>query len=278
MKLAWVLAALLTAASAQAKPPFAPLAQWADTVRGGDAAAIAGFYAATPPPVFVVSTGIFTNVKREAGFWATWHAQHLTRLDIDLVTNQPVNANLRQIGFEAGLYFQTAAGPQSLFLFVEQTWRRQDGHWRIIGGGRTDLARLKQPTSLDGVIFSKSADAHAAIAAALRRAATEHKRVLLDFGGNWCYDCHVLDLAFQRSDLAPLLKANYIVVNVDVENFDYNLDIVRQYHLSIDKGVPMLAVLDRSGKVLISSSNGAFEAARALGPDQLIGFLTAWKP
>jgi ketosteroid isomerase-like protein len=265
-------------AGAQAPPAFVPLTQWANAVRGGDAASITGFYATDPPPVFVVSTGIFTGVQREAAFWAAWHAQHLSRIDIDLITNEPVNAGLRQIGFEAGIYFQTATGPQSLFLFVEQTWRRQDGHWRIIGGGRTDLARLQQPTSLAGSIFSKSANAHADIAAALRRAAAEHKRVLLDFGGNWCYDCHVLDMAFHRSDLAPLLQANYEVVNVDVENFDDNLDIVRQYHLSIAKGVPMLAVLDSSGKVLVSSANGAFEAARVLGPDQLIAFLTAWKP
>ena len=37
------------------------------------------------------------------------------------------------------------------------------------------------------------------------KAAKEHKRLLLVFGANWCFDCHVLDLAFQRPDLAPVI-------------------------------------------------------------------------
>ncbi|MGH2364277.1 MAG: thioredoxin family protein, partial [Chloroflexota bacterium] len=105
-----------------------------------------------------------------------------------------------------------------------------------------------------------------------------HKRVLLVFGGNWCYDCHVLDLAFRRSDLAPLLRANYEVVNVDVGEFNANLDIVKQYGLTISKGVPMLAVLSSSGKLLASSDDGSMQAARDLGPEDLIRFLAAWKP
>jgi thioredoxin-related protein len=57
---------------------------------------------------------------------------------------------------------------------------------------------------------------HAEIKEAEEKAATEHKRVLLVFGANWCYDCHVLDLAFQRPDLAPVLAAGYEVVHVDL--------------------------------------------------------------
>ena len=34
-------------------------------------------------------------------------------------------------------------------------------------------------------------------------AAKDHKRVILVFGANWCYDCHVLDMAFHRPDFAP---------------------------------------------------------------------------
>ena len=44
------------------------------------------------------------------------------------------------------------------------------------------------------IIYSDTADAHHDIAQALVTAQHEHKRVILDFGGNWCIDCQVLDI------------------------------------------------------------------------------------
>src|SRR6185312_6711026 len=138
---------ILPAALAQSKAPptsaFAPFVQWQSAVRSGRPQAIAAFYSSAPPPTLVVSTGVFTDVQREANFWATWKKQGLTQLQIDLITDQPVTDQLHQIGFEAGLHYQGVAGPQSLFLFVQQTWLLQSGHWVIVSGGRSDLSRLQ---------------------------------------------------------------------------------------------------------------------------------------
>ncbi|MGH9476192.1 MAG: thioredoxin family protein [Terriglobales bacterium] len=276
-RLAWVWVLIAVGVAAQA-PEFAPVEHWAAAVRTGEVAVIAACYSTAPPPALIVSTGVISDVAREANFWATWKKQGLTRLELDSIVNRALGPSLHQIGFEAVINFTGPTAAHTFYLFVEQTWQRQAGGWKIVSGGRSDLSRLRQPTSLEAVIYSKSANAHAQIAAALASARAGHKRVLLDFGGNWCYDCHVLDLAFRRSDLAPLLEANFVLVNIDVEEFNYNLDIVKQYGLSIMQGVPMLAVLDSNGKVLASSSNGALEDARALGPEDLIRFLSAWKP
>ena len=82
----------------------------------------------------------------------------------------------------------------------------------------------------------------------------QHKNVLLDFGGNWCIDCHVLENAFHQPRIAPLLNGNYIVVHVDVGKYDKNLDLAKKYHVNLEKGVPSLAVLDAQGKVLYGTS------------------------
>jgi thiol:disulfide interchange protein len=60
-------------------------------------------------------------------------------------------------------------------------------------------ARSAQPD-----IYPPSEQASADIAAALKSAAASHKRVILDFGGNWCTDCHVLDLYFHDAANRPL--------------------------------------------------------------------------
>ena len=127
-------------------------------------------------------------------------------------------------------------------------------------------------------IYSESADAHAEIKDALEKATAEHKRVIVVFGANWCYDCHVLDKAFHRSDLAPILAANYEVVHVDIGKGEKNQDLMKQYEVPMKRGIPGLAVLDSDGKLVYSQRNGEFENARALAPDDFRAFLNTWKP
>ena len=127
-------------------------------------------------------------------------------------------------------------------------------------------------------IYSESADAHAEIKEALQKAAAEHKRVIVVFGANWCYDCHVLDTAFHRSDLAPILSANYEVVHVDIGKGEKNQDLMKKYEVPMKRGIPGLAVLDGDGKLVYSQKNGEFENARALAPEDFLAFLNKWKP
>jgi uncharacterized protein YyaL (SSP411 family) len=121
-------------------------------------------------------------------------------------------------------------------------------------------------------------DAHTEIKEALQKAVKAHKRVLVVFGANWCYDCHVLDLAFRRPDVAPILESNFEVVHVDIGQGDKNQDLMKEYEVPMDRGIPALAILDPEGKLLFSQKNGEFEKARALGPEDLLAFLDKWKP
>jgi thioredoxin-related protein len=128
-------------------------------------------------------------------------------------------------------------------------------------------------------IYPASADAHAEIKEAEEKAARDHKRLLLVFGANWCFDCHVLDLAFQRPDIAPVLNTNYEVVHVDLgPEEEKNADLVREYDIPLNKGIPALAVAESDGKLIVSQKNGEFEDARALTPEVLLEFLNKWKP
>jgi thiol:disulfide interchange protein len=127
-------------------------------------------------------------------------------------------------------------------------------------------------------IYDEKADARAEITKALRKAKAKHKRVILVFGANWCFDCHVLDAAFHRSDLAPIVAANYEVVHVDIGRGEKNQDLMKQYEVPMKRGIPGLAVLDANGKLVYSQKNGEFENARALAPDDFLAFLNKWRP
>jgi thioredoxin 1 len=127
-------------------------------------------------------------------------------------------------------------------------------------------------------IYPQPSQARADIAAALHTAAASHKRVILDFGGNWCPDCIVLDRYFHDPQNAPIVKANYVVVHVNVGHFDANVDLAERYGIPLHKGVPALAVLDSGGKPLYSQSAGQFEDMSHLESSALTRFLIKWKP
>src|SRR5260370_26953222 len=80
-------------------------------------------------------------------------------------------------------------------------------------------------------IYPDPAQAKTDLAAALAASATAHNRVILDFGGNWCPDCHVLDLYFHDPVNTPILEANYILVHVNIGRINQTLDITARYHI-----------------------------------------------
>jgi thioredoxin 1 len=127
-------------------------------------------------------------------------------------------------------------------------------------------------------IYPAPAQAKADLAAALKTAATNHKRILIDFGGNWCGDCQVLDIYFHDPANRPLLDANFVLVHINIGRMDENLDIARKYAVPLEKGVPALAVLSEKGTLLYSQKGGEFEAMRRMESSAVTSFLVQWKP
>ncbi len=124
-------------------------------------------------------------------------------------------------------------------------------------------------------LYSETANPTADIAAALAQARREHKRVILDFGGNWCGDCQVLDIYYHQSPNAELLAKNFILVHVNIGHMDKNVDVAKKYKVPITKGVPALAVIDAHGNLLYSEHEKEFEHT---SPEAITAFLNRWKP
>ena len=128
------------------------------------------------------------------------------------------------------------------------------------------------------IIYPAPSQASADLAAALKTAAAEHKRILLDFGGNWCGDCQVLDIYFHNAQNLPILESNFVLVHINIGHMDENVDIARRYDVPLEKGVPALAVLSEHGKLLHSQRQGEFEDMRHMESSSVTSFLVQWRP
>ncbi len=127
-------------------------------------------------------------------------------------------------------------------------------------------------------LYDEKADAKTLIAAGLKQARAQHKRVLLDFGGDWCGDCQVLDIYFRQPENEALLAKDYVVVHVFVnESMDNHPEVAAQYGVAIGKGVPALAVLNSDGSVLYAQRSSSFSDVRHMESSSVHDFLVKWK-
>src|ERR1051325_3983327 len=126
-------------------------------------------------------------------------------------------------------------------------------------------------------LYHDDADAKKEIEAALKSSVSTKKRVLLIFGANWCYDCHVLDQALHQGEAGKIVSESFLVVHVDIGEGEKNLDLVKLYKIPLEKGVPALAGLEGDRHLLYSRGQGEFEAARRMMKKDLIQFLRHWQ-
>ena len=272
-------AVLGAAAGGQSAAPrtqaaFAPLEQWKAAVLAGDAAKLRALYSVNPPARVILASGE-TGADADVSFWIGLKAR---RIKLEMAQSAAPETGLQQVAFEAEVLSAAGGRPRTVYVINGQLWQKQGEQWRLAATKRSDVDRLQQPLSTNKEIYVPGLNAHTEIAHALKLASQQHKRVLLVFGANWCYDCHVLDLAFHRSDVEAVLNPNFEVVHVDVGQSDKNQDIMQQYQVPMKKGIPAIAVLDSDGKLLYSQQGGEFEKARALGPEDVLAFLNKWKP
>ena len=270
----------LACAAQQTTPPglAAALERWKTGFTVGDDAAVQSLYSSNPPAYVASSDGKQQlPISSEIEFWRQTRAAGMIGPATKVVSTDD-KQGLVVAKIEVSFRTMTAAGTRERYVLEQQGWQQQAQGWRMVVSGHTPVLKMRPVGKLNPHLYEKEADARAEIRGALAKAARAHKRVILDFGGNWCYDCHVLEAAFHQADVSPLVGGNFIVVHVDIWQMDKNLDVAQKYKVPLDKGVPALAVLAPDGTLLYSQQYGEFESARNMDPDDLIAFLKKWKP
>lgn len=256
---------------------FSPLQAWQAAVLSGNINALRSCYSTHPPAVTTTPKGTSHDPEAEPDFWAVLKSSGLSRLAIRIVRLDSPQTGVTRVIFTLEATLQTASGHSKSFASIAQMWADVDGRPVIVATNRTNLSRLPQPFESQPHLYPDPSEARTDIGLALSVAAREHRHVLLDFGGNWCYDCHVLDATFHYPEVARILEANYVVVHINIGQYDANLDLAAKYQIPLKKGVPSLAVLDGEGRLLVSQKNGDFENTTRIGLHDVEAFLNRWK-
>lgn len=130
------------------------------------------------------------------------------------------------------------------------------------------------PPILDTTVEGKTQ-----LAAAVEKAKTEKKHILLVVGANWSAWSHRLAACFaENDDVATALRENFIVMLVDAENWTKTGDtLVIDPALFAGGQLPVLVVLDGDGHRL-ATQNPQFKEDDHYNPKLVLDWLNAGKP
>src|SRR5271167_3766820 len=203
----WMVTASLQPAAGQTADAagFAPVEQWRTAVAAGDAAAITKMFVTSPPPQIKGADGKDATLKSEVDFWAGWKTKGLTSARVEIVKEQLPQPNVHVLVAQVALSVQADGAVKIYYVGMAQAWVKTGDAWSLAFVQRQDAARLKQPLEQKD-LYPPAADAKKEIIEAIRAAETTHKRVLVVFGANWCYDCHVLEEAFHSPEISPTVE------------------------------------------------------------------------
>jgi thioredoxin 1 len=124
--------------------------------------------------------------------------------------------------------------------------------------------------------YDEAADAHRSLASAIAAAKLSGKKVLVDFGANWCPDCRALGGILGVEQIQAYVKAHYEVALVDVGRFSKNMDIPADYGVKLH-GIPTVMVIDpASNQVLNRDGLEALGDAGTMPPQAVVDQLVSW--
>ena len=261
-----------------AQTPVAPVDEWKAAVMNGDATALGKLYPAAGQNLRLGNNPI--GRTEELAFWAGLKSRGMTQFNPRVLETKSSNGNTLVL-----LRISAQINGTPMVTSAQQIWVKTAAGWQLAASLRSGdfvpdaTRRLPEPPAPNVNLYPDPGEAEADLKASLARAGREHKRVLVVFGGNWCYDCHVLDTTFHSKEFAPLVDANYVVVHINIgDDGKANGPLAARLGVVLDKGVPSLGVLEPSGKVVYAQKNGEFESTVKIGPEEVRAFLEKWKP
>ena len=120
--------------------------------------------------------------------------------------------------------------------------------------------------------FDPKRDAAADVATATVAAKAQHKRVLVDVGGEWCPWCHILDrFVAANADVKKIVDESYVWLKLNWSPQNRNEAVLSRWPKV--KGYPHLFVLDGDGRLVQSQDTGPLEAGKDYDKDKVLAFL-----
>ncbi len=129
-------------------------------------------------------------------------------------------------------------------------------------------------------LYNPAADAEKDIAAAIKKAKSENKYVLLQGGGNWCSWC--IEFAkFAKADqkIDSVINASFVWYHLNWSKENENKKIFAKYGYAQRFGFPVFIILDGNGnRIHTQNSEYLEDGKKSYNKNKVQAFLEMWSP
>jgi len=123
--------------------------------------------------------------------------------------------------------------------------------------------------------YDIAANAGSAVDKAFAEAKATNKRVLIDFGANWCPDCRMLAGVMELGPVQSWIGQNFVPVSVNVDHFNVNMDIAARYGIKVT-AIPTVLIVTPDGRLLNADGTLVLGNARTMSSQAVVDQLAAW--
>lgn len=128
-------------------------------------------------------------------------------------------------------------------------------------------------------IYHPAADAEAEIAAAVKKANTEGKHVMLMLGGNWCRWCRMYEkFRLENAKVDSASNAGFVFLHVNYSKENKNAAVLESLDYPQRFGFPVFVVLDGKGKRLHTQNSAYLEQGEGYSEEKVLEFYSQWSP
>jgi thiol-disulfide isomerase/thioredoxin len=110
--------------------------------------------------------------------------------------------------------------------------------------------------------YDPQADPYQLLVSSVEKAKNEDKLILVVFGSDWCPDCRSFNKKLGKNPLSKTIKSKFIVMHVDVGEWDKNIPFTEEFGKPIDGGIPSIAILGTDQSIYYVAEGGEFASAR----------------
>jgi Thioredoxin-like len=137
--------------------------------------------------------------------------------------------------------------------------------------------------TIDGKLYNPEANAAADVDAAMQRAMTGNKKLLLVMGANWCHDSTSLASRIESGRFQTAMRDRYEIIYIDVgvpqTGNSRNLDIAKRFGIKKLSGTPLVLVVSNTGKRLNSKKDAAsWRNAASRSDDAVFAYFSEFTP
>ncbi|MFK8068203.1 MAG: thioredoxin family protein [Gammaproteobacteria bacterium] len=110
--------------------------------------------------------------------------------------------------------------------------------------------------------YDPNADPQQLLLESVEKASSENKLILIVFGSDWCPDCRSFNKKLSIDPLSKTISNNFIVMHVDVGEWDRNIPFTEKFGKPIGEGIPSIAILGDDQTLYYVAEAGEFASAR----------------